>query len=217
MSLSGDTVSYWRTLVFGMALSAVTICAATEYWGMEKVAEVAAAFHHGDLAFALATEDMRDEVLQLRRFEKDVLLNVGAAAAVQSYQDKWDDAFLHLRYDLARARRSAPAQADPGLQTVVDSVGAYRSAFVLLCAQIQSGALSNAQQANLAANEFRQAARSAEQALTAISENALGRAQTVDPALVAQRWGLAVSLLVFFILTVLYISGHPRLRTTIGA
>ena len=178
---------------------------------MSKLAQVAAAFRHGDMALALATEDMRDEVLQLRRYEKDVLLNVGSPELVQRYQAKWEDAFLHLRYDLVRARRSAHGEADSSLQQVVDSMEVYRTGFLQTYDQVRSGTLSTSQQANADANRFRDAVRGAEQSLNEISESAFGRTQTVDPALFAQRCGLAVSLMLFLALAAVLVSGAPRL------
>lgn len=210
MRYSANSFQKWRSLLFGAALLVLAICAATEYWGIVKVGQVAAAFRHGDTALALATEDMRDDVLQLRRFEKDVLLNVGSPQLVESYQAKWEDAFLHLRYDLARARRSAAGEADLHLQEVVDFMAVYRTVFLQICGQIRSGVLSTPQQANEAANQFREAARSAEQALNKISESALGRTQTIDPALFAQRSALVLSLTLFVLLLGLYVGGVPR-------
>jgi methyl-accepting chemotaxis protein len=210
MRVSKSSLRNWRTLVFGSAFLAVAICAATEYWGILKLDQVAAAFRHGDTALALATEDMRDEVLQLRRFEKDVLLNVGSPELVQSYQAKWEDAFSHLRYDLTRARRSAAGEADSRLQEVVDSIAVYRTAFLEVCDQIHSGVLATPQQANAEANRFREAARNAELALNGISESAFGRTQTVDPALFAQRCSLAISLALFIALVGLYVGANPH-------
>lgn len=210
MRVSKSSLRNWRTLVFGSAFLAVAICAATEYWGILKLDQVAAAFRHGDTALALATEDMRDEVLQLRRFEKDVLLNVGSPELVQSYQAKWEEAFSHLRFDLTRARRSAAGEADSRLQEVVDSIAIYRTAFLEVCDQIRSGVLSTPRQANAEANRFREAARNAEQALNGISDSALGRTQTVDPALFAQRCSLAISLALFIVLVGLYVGANPH-------
>jgi methyl-accepting chemotaxis protein len=210
MKVSKNSLRNWQTVVFGSAFLAVAICAASEYWGILKLDQVAAAFRHGDTALALATEDMRDDVLQLRRFEKDVLLNVGSPELVQSYQAKWEDAFLHLRYDLTRARRSAAGEADSRLQEVVDSVAVYRTAFLDVCDQIRTGVLSTPQQANAEANRFRQAARNAEQALNGISDSAFGRKQTVDPALFAQRCSLAISLTLFIVLVGLYVGAFPH-------
>jgi methyl-accepting chemotaxis protein len=197
-------------LIFGAALLAIAICAATQYWGISKLGQVAVAFRHGDTALALATKDMRDEVLQLRRYEKDVLLNVGSPELVQSYQAKWQDAFLQLRYDLVRVRRSTPGEADSTLQEVVDSMEAYRTGFLQTYEQIRSGTLSTSQQANADADRFRDAARNAERTLNEISESALGRTQSVDPALAAQRWSLATSLTLFVALVALLVSGVPR-------
>ncbi len=92
------------------------------------------------------------------------------------------------------------------LQEVVDSIAVYRTAFLEMCDKIHSGVLSTPQQANAEANRFRDAARNAEQALNAISDSALGRTQTVDPALFAQRCGLAISLTLFVALVGLYAS-----------
>jgi methyl-accepting chemotaxis protein len=213
MNRSSNSIRKWRLLIFGAALLAIGSCAATEYWGIVKLNQVAAAFRHGDNAFAWATEEMRDEVLQLRRYEKDVLLNVGTPDLVQSYQAKWEDAFLHLRYDLVRARRSASAEADASLQHAVDSLDVYRTGFLRTYDQIRSGTLATSQQANADANRFRDAAHSAEQALTALSASALGRTQTVDPAVVAQRCSLTVSLALLVVLVGLLVSGFPRLSS----
>jgi methyl-accepting chemotaxis protein len=214
MNLSGNPLAVWRTLIFGAALLAIAICATTQYWAMSKLHEVAIAFRHGDTVLALATEDMRDEVLQLRRYEKDVLLNIGSPELVQSYQAKWQDAFLQLRYDLARVRRATPGEADSRLQEVVDSMEVYRTGFLQTYEQIRTGTLSTPQQANADADRFRDAAHNAERTLTEISEGALGRTQTVDPALVAQRWSLAASLALLLALLGLLLSGVPHLRSS---
>jgi methyl-accepting chemotaxis protein len=210
MKLTGFRFYDLRALVFGTALLLVAVSCVTEYWGMSRLAEVAAAVNHGDAALALVSEDMLDDILQLRRFEKDILINIGSPDSVQSYRAKWDDALVRLRHDLARARWVAPTSDNLRLQTVVESISAYQIAFLKTFDQIHSGAVTTTQQANTQANAFKEPAHKAERALVDIGETARGRTPTLSPALTAQRYSLIVSMVLFLLLAAILVSGTPR-------
>jgi methyl-accepting chemotaxis protein len=210
MKLIGFRFRDLRLLVFGTALLSVAVSCVTEYWGMSRLADVSVAIHHGDAALALVSEDMLDDILQLRRFEKDILINIGSPDSVQSYRAKWDNAFVQLRNDLVRARWAAPTNDDLRLDTVVESISAYQIAFLQTFDQIHSGAVTTTQAANAQADSFKEPAHKVERALVDIGEMARGRAPTLNSALVAQRYALIVNVLLFLLLAMLLVFGTPR-------
>jgi methyl-accepting chemotaxis protein len=192
------------SMALATAILSVGLSGAIDYWGLVRL-DQAADVRHGDAALALAAEDMREDVLELRRYEKDIFMNVGADALVQQYTEKWDRALLRLRYDLARARSASSASQAMQLQQVTDWIAAYREAFARICDSISDGTIRTTQQANDAMGRFKSPVRSADLALDAISRDARGRIPTLAPAVTAHRIGLALSLVMLCTLGALFV------------
>lgn len=196
-------------LGFAIAMLAIAICGAVEYWGMVRLDRAARGVRHGDTALANATEDMREDILELRRYEKDVFMNIGSDELVRQYRDKWDRAFVGLRYDLERARRVDPTLQDSKLEQVTDQLAAYRIAYIRIYDAIANGTIRTTQQANEEMSPFKSSVRDAENLLIEISGDARDRQPLLGPAVVAQQVGLAVSLLLLLALAGLYV-GYLR-------
>lgn len=196
-------------VAFTIAMLSTAICGAVEYWGMVRLDRAARGVRHGDTALANATEDMREDILELRRYEKDVFMNIGSDELVRQYRDKWDRAFVGLRYDLERARRVDPTLQDSKLQQVTDQLAAYRVAYIRIYDAIANGTIRTTQQANEEMSPFKSSVRDAENLLIEISGDARDRQPLLGPAVVAQQVGLAVSLLLLLALAGLYV-GYLR-------
>ncbi len=198
-------------LAIATAMLSVFISGAVEYWGMLRLGRAANGVRHGDTALANAAEDMREDVLELRRYEKDVFMNIGAAELVRQYRDKWDRAFAGFRYDLARARRANSTAQDSELQQVTDQMAAYRVAFSQIYDSISNGTVQTTQRANEEMSPFKVSVRDAEGLLASLSDQARDRQPLLEPAVVAQQFGLAVSILSFLALTALFAACLRRL------
>ncbi|MBS0389248.1 MAG: hypothetical protein JSR15_12290 [Proteobacteria bacterium] len=198
-------------LAFAAAMLAVVISGAVEFWGMERLDRVVNSVHRGDTALANAAEDMREDVLELRRYEKDVFMNIGTPELDHQYRDKWDRAFVGFRYDLERARRTDPTQQDPQLQQVTDLIAAYRVAFTRIYDGMLNGTIQTTQQANEQMSPFKVSVRDAEQLLADISDQARGRQTLLAPALVAHKFGLAASVLACLAIAALFVACLRRL------
>lgn len=196
-------------VAFTIAMLSTAICGAVEYWGMVRLDRAARGVRHGDTALANATEDMREDILELRRYEKDVFMNIGSDELVRQYRDKWDRAFVGLRYDLERARRVDPTLQDSKLEQVTDQLAAYRVAYIRIYDAIANGTIRTTQQANEEMSPFKSSVRDAENLLIEISGDARDRQPLLGPAVVAQQVGLAVSLLLLLALAGLYV-GYLR-------
>lgn len=198
-------------LAFATAMLCVVVTGIVEYWGMVRLDHVAAGARRGDAALALAADGMREDVLELRRYEKDIFMNIGTQLRVQQYRAEWDRAFLRLRYDLVRARSAGATSQDAQLQQVIDWIAAYREAFDHIYDSISNGTIRTTREANDEMSRFKEPVRSAERALAGITGTARERAPTLDPAIVAQRFGLALSLVLFIALAGLFIACIRRL------
>ena len=182
-------------LAFGGAVLATAVSAGIEWWGISHVRDIVASVRHGDVALAETIGSLHDDVLQLRRYEKDVFLNIGSAERRDGYRSKWDDAFLRLRYDLVRSRALVPQSADAQLQDFEDSVADYRSAFAHTYDLIRDGSVATAQQANGQMGTAKDAAHRAEQQLIEIERHAQLRVASFGDPVSGARWAsLALNL-----------------------
>src|ERR1044072_8210325 len=116
-------------LALAAAVLGIVIAASVESWGITRARDAIAGFQHRDVALVGAADRMHDNLLQLRRFEKDVFINIEAAQARETYRARWAAAFFDLRLDLTHVRSLAPRSMDGRVQKFVESVAAYRSAF----------------------------------------------------------------------------------------
>jgi len=192
-------------LAYAIAMLSVVVTGIAGYWGMSRLESVARGLQRGDAALAVAAEDMREDVLELRRYEKDIFMNVGAPDLVGQYRAKWDAAFLRLRYDLGRAHSATNGLQEPKLEQVTRWIGEYREAFGQIYEAISSGAIRTTEAANEQMGRFKGSVRSAELTLAETSDEARARAPALDPAVLAQRIGVALSLLGFGVLAGLFV------------
>lgn len=198
-------------LAFSTAMLAVAISAAIEYWGMVRLDLAAKGVRRGDTALANSAEDMREDVLELRRYEKDVFMNIGSNELEHQYRDKWDRAFVGFRYDLERARRADTTLLDPQLQQVTEKIAAYRLAFTHIYDAMSTGTIQTTQQANEEMSPFKVSVRDAENLLSEISGEARERQPLLGPAVLAHQIGLAACAVALFALAAAFIGCLRRL------
>jgi methyl-accepting chemotaxis protein len=181
----------------------MAVGAGTEWWGTENLQRFVMTTMHGDVALAQVAADMRDDVLQLRRYEKDVLLNVASPEIAESYRAKWDRAFLDLRYDLVRARALAPATSSGALQAFENSLAFYRTGFVHTYELLRAGKLTTAQQANTEMTAFKANVHVTEEQAESIKLDAERRISNVDAVLDAKRYDLGLWVMLLTAMAVL--------------
>jgi methyl-accepting chemotaxis protein len=186
----------WVLLAFAAAILGIGISASLEWWGLTYVRNTIAHFQRSDVALAEAADRMRDNVLQLRRYEKDVFINLDSARVRDRYRAQWDAAFLNLRLDLIRVRSLAPQSTGGEVEKFVESIAVYRSAFVRTCELIDDGSVSTTQQANDRMMQAKVAAHQAEQQLIEIGrQTQLRMGQLSDPMSLGRWICLALNMI----------------------
>jgi methyl-accepting chemotaxis protein len=198
------------SLALAAAMLTVAFSGVVDYWEMARLDRVTTSVRHGDAALATAAEDMREDLLELRRYEKDVFINIGSPADVRQYKAKWDRAFIGLRYDLSQAHRASPVAGDAPLQQVIAQMADYRMAFTRIYDSIMDGQIRTTQQANEAMSPFKDSVHIAESKLAEIGGYDRDLGTMLGPAVVAQRWGMAASALLFLALAALFTGSLRR-------
>jgi len=156
---------------FAVVLMLVAAMTLAGYLGLAHVARLTQSLlkESGHLA-ALAAE-AQSHALNLRRFEKDYLLNLGDPDTQRSYEQRWRTEHAQLQQTLAelRQRASAPVDRQDAL-TMEQALDTYAAGFQTVLTGFAQGTLRTAQEGNTALVRFKQAIHTLEETANAQSE-----------------------------------------------
>src|SRR5437588_5202874 len=97
--LNKFSIAQRLALGFGIVLALLLAVAFSGYWGMESVTNETISMLHGDQAISQKSDEVKIDTLQLRRFEKDIVLNLDSPSKMRDYQDKWRGQLTELKND----------------------------------------------------------------------------------------------------------------------
>ncbi|GFO67368.1 methyl-accepting chemotaxis protein [Geomonas limicola] len=174
--LSKIKISTRLTIGFSVVLLfIVTICSAN-YYGFTRLR-----FYIQDLAYNHGTlaengQVARASINMMRRYEKDLYLNIGDAAKVESYKKKWEESLEQLRRVNEGSLKLLSASSDPAarshlemLKTVSGQIDGYAAGFGKVYQEIQAGRITTPQDANRAIGEYKEATHKSETLVTEFS------------------------------------------------
>src|SRR5881227_1714571 len=90
---------------FGVLLLFVLIVAGAGQWALNRSVDTAIEVFNVDVAVSSSANDANIATLDLRRFEKDIFLNIGSAEKQAEYLGKWNEAKHHLDESFAAVAR----------------------------------------------------------------------------------------------------------------
>ena len=109
--------------------------------------------------------------LELRRFEKDYFLNIGAPDVQAGYLKKWQNAREQLMARLDALEKLVPSDQDRAtLQAMRADLAAYLAGFERVQSAVDSGELKTPQAANLAVTQYKDSIRHLESVAAAIGD-----------------------------------------------
>ncbi|MBI5259915.1 MAG: MCP four helix bundle domain-containing protein [Burkholderiales bacterium] len=130
-----------------------------------------------DMALATQAAEIRNLVLQARRFEKDAFINLGEPDKLKGYLAKWQQAAQQMEQALTQARQLAlTAENAQALDKIAADQKAYAAGFQATVEAIRSGRIGNTQQANTDIGQAKQYTHGMEAASDAVTSRALARA-----------------------------------------
>jgi methyl-accepting chemotaxis protein len=181
------------------------------YATLDRETDRSATFIGREFAAIKLLGDVRTGLANARRYEKDVLLNLGDEKEVARYRKQWDAELGQLAAGAAEMQPLLVGEQREQMQRLTTGLAGYRAGFEGLLARIGRGEISDPWAANQAMDSFKADVRAADKALGLLSESLLKDAQgrrgeIATAATGAAAWlagGLAASVLLGLLLAAL--------------
>lgn len=129
------------------------------------------------LAFSQHIQSVRSEVGNLRRYEKDLLLNIQSVEKRKEYLDKWLDSVAKVRKHLQEADALASSAEQESIKSLLAAMERYEGGLKSVAGQIEAGSLATPQDGNKALEPVKEAVRGMENTTRTLVENAGQHAQ----------------------------------------
>src|ERR1043166_2115179 len=166
--------------------------------GLEKMVLV-------DAILAFEGADLRAVLLEMRRYEKDLFLNIADAAKVTEYEGKWKEHYDEQIGTLDKLDKVAVTAADHEmLNKVRKETVAYGAAVKKTLADMRSGGLTTPGAANAAFTPSKDAMRELDEEITKWYES--HEDATADGGATIER-AMSSALLFTFVMTLLALAG----------
>jgi methyl-accepting chemotaxis protein len=156
---------------FGVVLFLLLVVAVAGYWGMESVTHETVSMLRGDSKVSQLADAAKIATLELRRFEKDTLLNMDNKPVMQSYHDKWKTQLAQLRASVGELDSLIGSGENKRLITEMDTeIAAYEGGYDGVVAGINDGTIKTPQQGNAKMTEVKDQIHRMEAAATELSD-----------------------------------------------
>jgi len=143
-------------LVFGLMLFLLLAVAASGYWGMQMINEEIVKDLDSDGVIAQHAGRARANILGLRRFEKDVFINIASMDKVESYNKQWNEQKESVEERIKILEKVATAQKDKDqIKLIKDNLALYSAGFNKVYGIIRDGRIKTTAEANAAISEFK--------------------------------------------------------------
>ncbi|HJV34946.1 MCP four helix bundle domain-containing protein, partial [Geomonas sp.] len=141
---------------FGVVFAMLLLVGGTGYWGIHTLSAVSTRALQVEAKIAENSARLRADVLGLRRFEKDIFINIDSKEKVAEYATKWKDQLSHAQARIADLERITVSQQDKEVVKVMKgNLEAYNAGFNKVFASVQSNAITTTQQGNQAINQYK--------------------------------------------------------------
>ena len=148
---------------FSFVLLFLVIVGGTGYWGLGKMRfEISDISGRGDKLVEYA-QRVRANINMMRRYEKDMFMNIGDAAKVEGYKKQWADALDHFRQRTDEIFKLLDTQKDKDSVVAINRhISSYAEGFDKVFEKVKSGEITSTQEANRAIGEYKDATHQSE-------------------------------------------------------
>ncbi len=151
-------------LGFGAILVLLVMVAAVGYWNLLSTAAITTRILESDAPLVEKAFRIRAHTLELRRYEKDMFLNMGSPEKEAEYGAKWNEWHQKLGQLLNEVERLATSDADrESVRVMRQDAATYDEALQKVLAGIRAGSLKTPQEANNAFSVHKETIRRLEE------------------------------------------------------
>ena len=143
-------------LGFGIVLTLLLTIAGSGYWGVHSVEDKTITMLQSEAQIAQHSARARANVLGLRRYEKDMFLNIGSREKEAEYLGKWKEQNESLSERISDLEKVALQQEDKdAVKQMKENLAVYVSGFNKVYSMIEAGKIKTPQEGNKAISEVK--------------------------------------------------------------
>ncbi|WP_224963088.1 methyl-accepting chemotaxis protein [Geomonas subterranea] len=159
-------------LGFGIMLLIIVAVGGTGYWGVRESTQTTIAMLQGDAAISEGASQARAHVVGMRRYEKDLFLNLGNRQHEKEYLDKWKDQREELESHLKELEQVVVVPKEKeGIKTMKEELVVYGTGFNKIYQEIEAGRIKTPIQANAAIEPYKAGIHKFETAANELAED----------------------------------------------
>jgi len=160
-------------LSFAVLLLILAATAGVGLWGLSSANRAVAAALDGEAAELEHAYRARSNILGMRRYEKDIFLNIEDPAKVTDYAAKWHEEASIVVERLESVRKAAGSDSiSKEIDEMISKHNSYSKGFETVLAKIQSRAIRDAKAANDAMGPYKDPVRILEEDANKLGEEA---------------------------------------------
>jgi methyl-accepting chemotaxis protein len=169
--LNKSSIAKRLALGFGVVLLLLLVVALAGYWGMQSVTHETVSMLRGDSRISQLADEAKITTLELRRFEKDMLLNMDNKPVMQSYQEKWKIQQAQLQSIVNDLDGRVASDSSKQLVSAMNhEIANYDRGVAAVVAGINDGTIKTPQQGNAKVSEVKDEIHRMEAAATELSD-----------------------------------------------
>ncbi len=151
MKLGDMKIGFRLGMGFAGVLVLLIVVGIAGYWGVKSLQATALHMLEEEGVFAEHAGRARANVLGLRRFEKDMFINIGSKEKVEKYYAEWKDEVESVHKRIADIEKvKALKEAQETASTLKTNLDTYAAGVTRVYEKIRSGEITTTQQANAA-------------------------------------------------------------------
>ena len=182
MSFKDITIGRRLGVGFGLIVLLLIGIGVSGYWGVNSISGVTMKMLNTDATVAEHAARVRANVLGLRRFEKDIFLNIGAQDKVDKYFKAWKGEHEHLLARIGDLDKVTTLQQDKEkINSMKSDLTAYDGGFNRVYGNIRSGQIKTHQEANAAMGEVKDQIHKLEQVAKELADEGNKRMDAQEP------------------------------------
>ncbi len=150
-------------LGFGIVLFFLVAISITGYWGTHSLEKEVDDVITREAKLVEYAQRSRANVNMLRRYEKDLFMNIADPAKVEEYRKKWGEAMEHCKERFDAIDKLVTDPKDKGIVAAIrKDIETYGGGFNKVVEQIVAGQIRTTLEANSAIGEYKEATHRAE-------------------------------------------------------
>ncbi|MBI5894163.1 MAG: MCP four helix bundle domain-containing protein [Deltaproteobacteria bacterium] len=188
-------------LGFGLILLLLIGVGAAGYLGLQSVTDSTVKMLRIDVTASDSAAMAQVGIISLRRFEKDIFLNIDSAEKRAEYLTKWKKDREELQKNLSDLDKILTLQKDKeNMESMHKELSSYESGIEKVYGLIQNGQIKTSQEANKAISEYKDSIHKLEGTVEKISNEKLEQALGIEKVLIdVARKTTAIILAFMFI------------------